>query len=75
MRITIRPDRTITVNTKRGGRGTGRNVGSANWKRNGWESTSVTGAVVSLIAGEVVLRASDLIKQVRVVVGVTSIFS
>ena len=52
------------MNTKPGGSAKGRNADSANWKKDGWVSTSVTGAVVSPTAGEVVLRANGHIKQV-----------
>ena len=42
----------------------GRNADSASWKKDGWVSTSVTGAVASPTAWEVVLRANGHIKQV-----------
>lgn len=75
MRITTRPGRMTTTNIKCGGSGKGRSVDSANWKRNGWESTNATGAVVSPIAEEVDLKANGHIKQVRSAVSVTGLFS
>jgi hypothetical protein len=53
------------MNTKYGGNVKGRNVGSGRWKKNEWVSTNVTGAVVSVIVGEVVPKANGRIKQVR----------
>ena len=65
MRITTRPDRMTTMNTKVGGNVKGQNADSASWRKNGWVAINVTGAAVSPIVGEVVLRESGHIKQVR----------
>jgi len=53
-----------TMNTKRGGNVKGWNADSVHWKKCGRVPTSATGAAVSLIAWEVVLKANGHIKQV-----------
>ena len=65
MRITTLPDRMTTMNTKCGDYVKGQNADTVRWKKNGWVSTSVTGAAVSLIVGEVALKVNDHTKQVR----------
>jgi hypothetical protein len=54
-----------TTSSKLGGNVKGRNADIVSWKKDEWVSTSVTGAVVSPTAGEVVLKPNGHIKQVR----------